>query len=742
MSLMKKLFDRSNLTTKRDRRSRTASHQRCRRALALEPLEGRALLSVSNLDITSIASAADTDGGVGGAEHVAVPAGSTVTINFSYDSTANIATTAKFDVDTSPTTVSTSETTVPSGTGRTASLSLVIPIGTTPGSYNAHVQVKNDNGNGSVSNDSDANSVVVTIPINVVTEHLSINVGNTTYNGAAYSTSNITPTLVPGGASGAVTYTFYSDAGGTTAILPPTNAGTYYVRGHFASSDTSKWTNADSSIASFTIAKADATISVNGYTGVYDGQAHGATGTASGVQGEDLSGLLDLGATYINAGSYTASWSFAGNTNYNPAGGTVAIEIAKADATISVSGYTGVYDGQAHGATGTATGVNGEDLSGLLNLGATYTNAGSYTTDWSFAGNTNYNPAGGTVAIEIAKADATIVVNGYSGTYDGQAHGATGTARGVNGEDLSGLLDLGATYINAGSHTASWSFAGNTNYNPASGDVTIVIAKADTTMTLNAQKTPITDSSIRFTATLSCPTTIVNEGTIAFVSVLNASGQQVAYATVGVGSGSASVDFDLPAGVYTVTATYGETVDFKGSSDSGVLTLSYTDGAITGFVGGGLGYWSNKNGLKLVSSGDLVALNGLYLANASGTDVTVTANTLASYLQGATATNMSYMLAAQMVAAKLDVLHTAGLGSTLVDATSLLNFTQFASSGVLANGFISVDNLISAANDALKADHSAISGDVNRAYQEALKNLLEKVAGDGSVFLSAMSINW
>src|SRR5262245_60364518 len=160
MSLMKQLFGRSDSTSKRDRRSRKTSLRRSRRALALEPLERRSLLSVSNLNITAITSAADTDAGLGGAEHVAVPAGSTVTVNFSYDSTAALTTTAKFDVNTSPMSGSTGDTVVPSGAGKTASLSLVIPVGTAAGTYNAHVQVKNGSGSGSTANDSDANSVV------------------------------------------------------------------------------------------------------------------------------------------------------------------------------------------------------------------------------------------------------------------------------------------------------------------------------------------------------------------------------------------------------------------------------------------------------------------------------------------------------------------------------------------------------------------------------------------------------
>ena len=75
--------------------------------------------------------------------------------------------------------------------------------------------------------------------------------------------------------------------------------------------------------------------------------------------------------------------------------------INKADAAVSVTGYTGVYDGSAHGATGTATGVGGVDLSGSLDLGAKFTNVPGGTADWTFTGGTNYKDQSGSVSINI-----------------------------------------------------------------------------------------------------------------------------------------------------------------------------------------------------------------------------------------------------------------------------------------------------------------------------------------------------
>src|SRR6185436_10067494 len=96
--------------------------------------------------------------------------------------------------------------------------------------------------------------------------------------------------------------------------------------------------------------------------------------SCKGIDGTTVLAGLDLGATFTNVPGGTANWTFSGGTNYNDASGSVAIVINKADATISVVGFTGVYDGNAHGASGTATGVGGANLNASLNLGATFTN--------------------------------------------------------------------------------------------------------------------------------------------------------------------------------------------------------------------------------------------------------------------------------------------------------------------------------------------------------------------------------
>src|SRR5207253_8917830 len=186
--------------------------------------------------------------------------------------------------------------------------------------------------------------------------------------------------------------------------------------------------------------------------------------------------------TFTNVPGGTANWTFDGNTNYKSTAGTAAILINPVLPSPTLFRSTGTYDGNAHGATGTATGVKGEDLNSLLHLGNSFTNVPGGTANWTFDGNTNYKATAGTAAIVINQAEPTLKVDGYTGTYDGNAHGATGTATGVKGEDLTSLLHLGNSFTNVPGGTANWTFDGNTNYKAAAGTAAITINQADATL--------------------------------------------------------------------------------------------------------------------------------------------------------------------------------------------------------------------------------------------------------------------
>jgi uncharacterized repeat protein (TIGR01451 family) len=123
-----------------------------------------------------------------------------------------------------------------------------------------------------------------------------------------------------------------------------------------------------------------------------------------------------------------------------------------------------------------------------------------------------------------------------------------------------------------------------------------------------------------------------------------------------------------------------------------------------------LGFWSNKNGQALITSGDLGALNALDLHKPKGwtyppfTDKTQIKN----YLLNATAVDMRWMLSAQLIATELNVRHGFLSNSTIV---------YVGPSTYVPSGFISIKEIMENAN-------SALAG-TDRAAQEYWKNLLD-----------------
>jgi hypothetical protein len=169
----------------------------------------------------------------------------------------------------------------------------------------------------------------------------------------------------------------------------------------------------------FAIAKASPTVLVTGGSFTYDSQSHPAGGSVIGVFGEALGTPTftynDSSTPPVDAGAYNVIGSFGGDGNYGPATGGAAVTIARASATVHATGVSAVYDAQPHPATGTATGVSGEDLGPLAftydGASAAPVNAGTYAVVAAFTGNGNYEASSdASASIVIAKASTTALV--------------------------------------------------------------------------------------------------------------------------------------------------------------------------------------------------------------------------------------------------------------------------------------------------------------------------------------------
>lgn len=135
--------------------------------------------------------------------------------------------------------------------------------------------------------------------------------------------------------------------------------------------------------------------------------------------------------------------------------------------------------------------------------------------------------------------------------------------------------------------------------------------------------------------------------------------------------------------------------------------------------GGGktLGFWSNKNGEKTMNDGgsnapELALLVSLNLRNADGSNFDPASYTqFRTWILSATATNMAYMLSAQLAAMELNVEAGFVSGGSIV-------YSPCA-------GFVTINDLMDDANTSLGSYPNTTSPHPERANQECLKSTLD-----------------
>jgi hypothetical protein len=309
---------------------------------------------------------------------------------------------------------------------------------------------------------------------------------------------------LPGGGMSAVTGTTNA-AGFASASFTPTVSGTYSVSAAFAANATlaaatsapaftvAKYAPSFSSLtASQAISYGTPSIAVSGSiaaSGHYPAAGEIVSVTIDGVSTSAIVGpnhtfaaTIDTHAIPASPTPYVITYSYAGDGDFNATSDTSStLTVTKAASTTTLTFEAGpyVYRGTAFTAAALATGAGGLNaaVTPIVYTGdcVNVTVPNGCTATAAFAGDGNYLPSGGSASVTITPIAASISVNGYSGVYDGNAHGATGSATGVGGANLNAFLNLGASFTNVPGGTAHWTFSGNANYTTANGDVQIDI---------------------------------------------------------------------------------------------------------------------------------------------------------------------------------------------------------------------------------------------------------------------------
>ncbi len=254
----------------------------------------------------------------------------------------------------------------------------------------------------------------------------------------------------------------------------------------FTPTDSENYTTASMDVA-IDVAKAAVTMQITGGTFVYDGLAHPASGVSvSGVLGESFSAEVTYSpggtASPFNAGSYIATATFAGNSDYEPGSASAEIIIEKADPVVEWSNPDDIVYGTALSEEQLNATANVAGVFAYVPASGTMLGAGqsqSLSAVFTPSDPMNYNSVTATVYINVLKYVPTITVMGGTFEYDGLAHPATVMVTGVDGEVL---LPVTITYngsveapVSVGVYAVVAAFGGDGNYESVTGVGSIVI---------------------------------------------------------------------------------------------------------------------------------------------------------------------------------------------------------------------------------------------------------------------------
>ena len=171
-----------------------------------------------------------------------------------------------------------------------------------------------------------------------------------------------------------------------------------------------------------------------------------------------------------------------------------------------------------------------------------FTNAGTHTVTISGISNTtNYSYTAESKTLTINKRAVSIEWSNTSYTYDGNAHGATVSVKGVNGENVSYTLSTNS-YTNAGTYTVSVASINNTNYTLTGA------ANVSTTLTISKKV-------IEFTWTVPDGTTETGSAKSYTVKANNLASGDTVNAQVTIKKNGTQVNEISGAGTYTITVT-------------------------------------------------------------------------------------------------------------------------------------------------------------------------------------------
>ena len=407
-------------------------------------------------------------------------------------------------------------------------------------------------------------------------------------------------------------------AGGLNLVLTVgysdnTNAGTASASASYAGDGNH---NASSDSETFEIEKAASITTVTCPVSViYTGSAQEpCSANVTGAGGLNL--VLTVNYTdNTNAGTASASASYAGDANHNGSNDSTTFEIEKADSVTTVTCPASViFDGSAQEpCTADVTDAGGLNLVLTVNY-TDNTDAGTATASASYAGDANHNGSSDSETFEIEKVDTvTTVTCPANVTYTGSAQEpCSANVTGAGGLNL--VLTVSYTdNVNAGTATASASYAGDANHNGSTDSETFEIEKADSVTTVTCPASVIFDGS----AQEPCTADVTGAGglnlvlTVSYSDNTNAGTASASASYAGDANHNGSSDattFEIEKAASVTTVTCPVSVIYNGLAQEPctanvtgagglnlVLTVSYADNTNAGTATASASYTGDAN---------------------------------------------------------------------------------------------------------------------------------------------------
>ena len=411
--------------------------------------------------------------------------------------------------------------------------------------------------------------------------------------------------------------------------------------------------------ATYTLGVGTATMTVTamGYSGTYDGEAHGITVTIAAPEGATVmygtaagSYTLTDSPAYTNAGTYTVYYQVT-KTNYTTVTGSATVEIAKKAATISFAessvsktfgdgAFTNTLSNSGDGAVTYESSNTAVAEVNAVNGEVTIKTSGDATIKATVTDGTNYTYATKTVTYTLGVSTATMTVSatGYTGTYDGSAHGITVTAPSgatVKYGTTEGTYNLtdNPTYTDAGTYTVYFEVTKD-GFTTVKNSATVTISKADMSVTATGYSGTYDTAAHGITLTVTAPSGATvkygtTEGTYNLTDnpTYTDAGIYTVYYEVtkdnyNTVSGSATVTINKAAGTISFPSDTSEHVNDDNAFDH-LATLT-GDGTITGYSSSASGVATvDKNGrVTIVSTGTTI----ITVTVADGTNYKYTPN--------------------------------------------------------------------------------------------------------------------